>query len=96
LKQLATQKGAMLPDQLSHKEQTEFDRMQKLSGKDFDKSYAERAVKDHKMVVKEFQSAAKDAQDPELKAFAEKTLPTLEHHTQMAEQMESSLKQAEP
>src|SRR4051812_41795972 len=29
LKQLAMQKGATIPDQLSHKEQTEFDRLQK-------------------------------------------------------------------
>jgi len=96
LKQMAMQKGATLPDKFSRHHETEFERMQKLSGKDFDKSYAEHAVKDHKKDVKEFQDAMKDVQDPELKAFAQKTLPILEHHFQMAEQMESSLKQAEP
>jgi len=95
-KQLAMQKGATIPDKLSHHQESEFEHMQKLSGKDFDKKYAEHTVKDHKKDVKEFQDASKDIQDPELKAFAQKTLPILEHHTQMAEQMESSLKQAEP
>ena len=96
LKQLAMQKGATLPDKLSHHQESEFEKMQKLSGKDFDKSYAEHAVKDHKKDVKGFQDAMKDVQDPDLKAYAQKTLPVLEHHFQMAEQMESSLKQAEP
>jgi len=95
LKQLAMQKGT-IPDKLSRHQENEFERLQKLSGKDFDKSYAEHAVKDHKKDVKDFQDAVKDAQDPELKAFAQKTLPIIEHHTQMAEQMESSVKQAEP
>ena len=96
LKQLAMQKGITLSDQLTRREESELEHLQKLSGKDFDKAYATRMVKDHKKDIKEFQTAAKDCQDPDLKAFAEKTLPTLEHHAQMAEQMESSIKQQEP
>jgi len=96
LKQVAMQKGATIPDKLTRHQENELERMQKLSGKDFDKSYAEHAVKDHKKDVKDFQDAVKDVQDPDLKAFAQKTLPIIEHHTQMAEQMESSVKQAEP
>ena len=43
-----------------------------------------------------FQDAAKNAQDPDLKDFAQKTLPTLEQHHQMAKDMESSVKQEQP
>jgi putative membrane protein len=96
LKQIVSQKGAMLPDQLSRKEEHELMHFQKLSGKDFDKNYAEHMVKDHNKDIKEFQDAAKNAQDPELKAFAQKTLPVLEQHMQQAQQIESSLKEATP
>ena len=96
LKALAEKKGAGIPTQLGRKEENEIERLQKLAGNDFDKSYAEHMVKDHKKDVKEFQDAAKGAEDAELKAFAEKTLPILEHHSQMAQEMESSVKQAQP
>ena len=96
LKQIATQKGAILPTQLSRREESELEHMQKLSGADFDKAYADHMVKDHRKDIKEFQDAAKNAQDQDLKSFAQNTLPTLQQHEQMAEQMESSVKQAQP
>jgi len=96
LKQLATQKGAVLPDQINHREEREWEHMQKLAGKDFDKAYADHMVKDHKKDIKEFQDAAKDAQDLDVKAFAAKTLSTLQQHEELATQMESSVKQQEP
>src|SRR5206468_10411592 len=48
LKALAAQKGAVLPDQLTRMEESELESLQKLSGKEFDKTYAKRMVKDHK------------------------------------------------
>ena len=48
-------------------------------------------VKDHKADVKEFKEAAKNLQDPDLRAFASKTLPVLESHLKMAEEMESAV-----
>jgi len=95
LKQIASQKGVTLPSELTRREQSEVEHLQKLNGKDFDKAYATRMVKDHQKDIKEFERAAKDCQDSDVKAFAQKTLPTLEHHAQMAQQMESSIKQQE-
>jgi len=37
-------------------------------------------VDDHKKDVDEFKETANDAKDPDIKAFASKTLPTLEEH----------------
>jgi putative membrane protein len=92
LKQLATTKGATLPTQLSHHERSTMDDLQKASGADFDKTYAKNMVKDHKKDIKEFESMAKDAKDPELKAWAQKTLPILQEHLRMAEEMEAAVK----
>jgi hypothetical protein len=44
-------------------------------------------VKDHKHDVAEVEKAAKSAKDPDVKAFAEATLPTLRTHLSMAESL---------
>jgi len=92
LKQLITSKGAMLPTELSHHERSTIDDLQNASGADFDKTYAKDMVKDHKKDVKEFQKASKDLNDPDLKAWAQKTSATLEEHLRMAQDMENSVK----
>jgi putative membrane protein len=92
LKAIASQKGATLPATLSHGERSSLDKLQKATGKDFDKDYASDMVKDHKKDVKEFQDAAEDLKDPDVKAFASKTLPTLQEHLRMAQEMESTVK----
>ena len=96
LKELATQKGVTLPTQLTRREESELERFQKLSGKEFDKAYAAHMVKDHHKDITEFQDAAKSAQDSDVKNFAQQTLPTLEDHHKLAQEMESSVKQQEP
>jgi putative membrane protein len=92
LKQLISQKGATVPAELSHHEQSSVDRLQNQSGRDFDKVYAKDMAKDHKKDVKEFEKAAKDIKDSDLRAWAQKTLPVLQQHLKMAEQMETSVK----
>src|SRR6266404_1108234 len=92
LRKIAESKGAMLPAEMSHRENFEIERFQKLSGKDFDKEYAEHMVKDHKKDVKEFQEATKELTDPDLRAFAEKTLSTLQDHLRAAQDIEATFK----
>ena len=62
------------------------------AGADFDHEYMKEMVSDHKKDVKEFQSAAKSAADPEIKNFASSTLPTLQQHLDMAQQAEAATK----
>jgi putative membrane protein len=92
LKQIVQQKGALVPTSLSHHETSRLDRLQKLSGAEFDKAYISDMVSDHKTDVKEFEKATKNLSDPELKAFAEKTLPTLQEHLRQAQELEAQLK----
>ena len=92
LRAIAARKGATLPAQLSHSENSAMAHLQKATGADFDKSYAHHMLKDHEGDVKDFQDASKDLNDPELRAFAQKTLPTLEEHLRMARDLEVKLK----
>jgi putative membrane protein len=85
LMQVATQKGITLPTALDAKHQSDVDKLSKLSGADFDRAYMSMMVKDHKKDVKEFQEEANKGQDADVKGFASTTLPTLQDHLRMAE-----------
>jgi putative membrane protein len=60
------------------------DKLQSLSGSDFDKAYASAMVGGHQKAIALF-DAASHSSDPDVKAFASATLPTLKHHLEMAE-----------
>ena len=92
LRALATQKGATLTTQTSHSERSTMSHLQNESGANFDQAYVKDMVKDHKKDVKEFEKAAKDLTDPDLKAWAQKTLPILQQHLQLAENLEATVK----
>jgi len=84
LKHIAGIKGIPLPGAISSKEKKDAARLQKLKGDAFDRAYLADMVRDHEKDVAEFEREARSGQDPELKAFAEKALPTLKEHLQMA------------
>jgi putative membrane protein len=93
LKRIASAKGVQLPAQLNRKHRGDLDRLAKLSGADFDREYMQHMVKDHKHDIAEFQKAAKDLKDAEIKQFASSTLPTLEEHLRLAEQAAAATKE---
>jgi len=92
LRELASSKGVTLPSSLDRDHQKDVDKFARLRGDKFDQEYMEHMVKDHKKDVKEFQKASKDANDPDVKSFAAKTLSTLEGHLQLAERTEHAVK----
>jgi putative membrane protein len=91
LKQLASQKGIEAPTALDRSHQRTYDRLAKLSGADFDRAYMKEMVKDHDKDVKAFQKEANSGSDPDIKAWASKTLSTLQDHQQQAKQVQASV-----
>ena len=85
LSQIASKKGVTVPTSLAAKDQATVDKLSKLNGAEFDKAYMDDMVKDHRTDVSEFQKEANSGTDPDVKAFAAKTVPTLQQHLQMAE-----------
>jgi putative membrane protein len=92
LKQLAQNKGMALPGDVDKETKKFADRLSKTSGKDFDKEYINNMVDDHEKDVNEFEKASKNAKDPDLRAWAAKTLPTLQDHLKMANDTKAKLK----
>lgn len=92
LKQLASSKQVDVSDQPSAPHKAQIDKLSKLEGKQFDAQYAAKiGVAAHKDAVKLFTEASQKATDPDIKAFATKTLPALQHHLDMANSLHDSL-----
>jgi putative membrane protein len=90
LKQVAQQKGVTLPTDVSAKDKADMDKLSGLSGDAFDKAYAKHMVMDHKKDVAEFKKESTSGKDNDIKNWATQTLPTLQGHLKMAQQMASS------
>jgi putative membrane protein len=87
LKTLAGQKGVTLPTTLNKQDEATKTRLSSLHGAAFDRAYMSDMVKDHKKDVAEFKVETTSARDPQLKEWATKTLPTLQEHLKLAEQI---------
>jgi len=73
-------KTTMLPEH-----QAMADSLSDQSGKSFDQAYMTAMLKDHQEDVELFRQESQSGSSPQLKAFAAKTLPTLEQHLNMAQ-----------
>jgi len=89
LQALAASKGVDLPKSKSIGEDVSAEHLKMLSGKSFDDAYIKMMVEDHKQDVADFQKAADGSQDPDVKKFATKTLPTLQSHLEKIEQIQN-------
>jgi putative membrane protein len=85
LKSLAQSKNITLPTEIDAKDKATHDRLAKLSGAAFDRAYMQHMLADHRKDVNEFKKESTSGKDAEVKAWASKTLPTLEEHLKLAE-----------
>ncbi|MGE5439489.1 MAG: DUF4142 domain-containing protein [Bacteroidota bacterium] len=91
LKSIAAKENIPVPAALKDENRDDVDKLSKLSGSDFDKEYIDMMVKDHQKDIKNFEDMAQNAQSPELKQFAQKTLPTLRQHLKMAQDIQDKM-----
>jgi putative membrane protein len=76
-------------EQPDAKQKAALSKLQKAQGPAFDRAYVDAQLKAHKEAVSLFRNYSKKGRTAELKSFAEKTLPTLEHHLSMVQQLNS-------
>ena len=84
LMSIASSKGISLPTELDAKHREHVTKLSGMTGAEFDRAYVKMMVNDHEKDVSEFEKQTTRGADPDLKAFASKTLPTLQEHLQMA------------
>ena len=81
------QAHATLPTEMSSSQQSMLGKLNDLHGPDFDKQYHSDQVNGHKDAVSLFQRYGKSGEDAGLKEWAAKTTPALEHHLEMAQNL---------
>lgn len=69
----AGKRGVKLPSKSDHS-------MKDMKGADFDNHFLGMMVEDHNKDIRLFENEAKNGHDPEVKAMAQKALPTLKKH----------------
>jgi putative membrane protein len=95
LTSLAEKVKVRLPSRPDDTHQREIAKLAGMSGAEFDRKYAEMMVSDHQKAVSLFEKHAKDTKNEELRAWAEKTLPTLREHLTMARDLHGKI-EAQP
>lgn len=88
LQQIATRKGITLPASPSTDQQNTLNQLSGLSGQQFDQAFQKQVIQEHQQELTKFQAEASQGQDPDLKAFAQKAVPGLQQHLNMAQSMQ--------
>jgi len=92
LKALAVTKKVTLPATPIAKHQAVIQKLQGLSGAEFDKAYVDDMLEDHEKDVAEFEKQSQSNPDADVKAFAAKTLPTLKKHLEAIKALHAKIK----
>jgi len=69
---------------LNKKDKEALEKLSKLHGREFDGHYVKTMVADDVGDIASFDEEAHQGQDPDVRAFANKALPTLRDHLQRA------------
>ena len=85
LRKIATKQGIALTEKLDPKHQELLDDLTKLKEVAFDKAYTKDMVADHEKAIELFENEVKTGRDTDVKAWAEKCLPTLREHLKSAQ-----------
>jgi len=91
LRSLASNLNIELPQELEPEQRNLVGRLQNLSGKVFDSEYIKVMIDGHMKDIPEFERAANQATNPEIKQFASQALPILRDHLKMARDIAGKL-----
>jgi putative membrane protein len=84
LMQLAKRQGVSLSTDMAPEHRALLDRLSRLEAGPFDRRYMDATLDAHREDVALFEEEVAVGRDPEVKAFAERTLPMLRHHLELA------------
>ena len=87
LKKLAASKQIEVPSALDSKHAATHARLNKMSGTAFDLAYVSDMLSDQKKDVFDFMYYSISVTDPDVKGWVTKTLPTLQEHLKMIEEI---------
>jgi putative membrane protein len=87
LQKLARTKGIALPKDAGEKRLQGTKKLESAAAEEFDRLYLDQMVGNHQKVLKLAQTAAKRAQDPDLKAAAQELVPQIRNQLETAQRV---------
>ena len=91
LRSIAAKDNIKLPTELDSRNRATVDRFSRMTGTEFDRVYARDMARDHQNDVTAFEREANSGFNPDLKNFANSTLPTLRDHLRLAKDNERAM-----
>lgn len=91
LRKVATEKNIEIPSDLEDKHRNKIEDLMKKTGADFDEEYIKEMVDDHEKDVDLFREQAENGNDPDVSAFAGKTLQVLHIHHDSAKLIKDAI-----
>jgi len=91
LASVAEMNGVTLPTEASATERNQKSELEKLSGAQLNDAYLRDELQGHKETISAFESEIEHGQNQEAKNYAEQTLPTLQDHIRIAENVAGKL-----
>jgi putative membrane protein len=82
---IADKEKINLPKELGDKARQLKTKLAAMKGADFDRMFLQNLIREHKEDIDMFQSEAQNGNDRRIKDFANRTLPVLRQHLQLAE-----------
>ncbi len=92
VKTLAGQLNVNLPVAVGDDKQKAFDDLSGKKGKDFDKAFVDQMIRDHEDAIDLFKKAVDDVKDPNVRTFANNTLPKLQMHLDSFKVVQKTIK----
>jgi putative membrane protein len=90
---LVRSRGGTPPDMLPRDKQAKLERLSSASPDGFDRMFVRVVgIEDHQADVALYERASRDVSDPQLQAFAGRTLPVLRSHLDAARSLDSSMR----
>lgn len=81
--QIARENNLRVPQQMLPRHRELYQELEGLEGEQFNQRFREIQILAHQEAIELYESAARDVQVPELRQFAQQTLPNLREHREM-------------
>jgi putative membrane protein len=89
--ELAKSQGVAVPTEATAQAQKQYEALSKLSGEEFDSTFASQMARGHQEAIAKFSAQAQAGGGSDVAKFAKDTLPTLREHLEHAQSIQADL-----
>jgi putative membrane protein len=87
LRALSYKTGEEIPKGINVGKDTAIQQLAKLKGSSFERRFLQHEIQDHEKAIAAFKREANHGQNPDVKGYAQKLIPTLEGHLHKAQEI---------